>query len=162
MARIKDQKKLDSIAVVLPMSESDHKLLYYQCIQCKNPYFGGLSDCESNEETKEGYQPLKPEDIKCQTCRLDAKVASQQKCSVHGREYLEYKCKYCCKQADFLCANGIHYCVKCHDNWAKVQPAPCLGFEQCPLKGFHPPNGIEYYYGCAMCRTDLETKDYQQ
>lgn len=102
MARIKEQQKLDAVAVQVPMSDADFKLMYYQCIQCKNPYFGGLSDCpqhfnnELNEETKEGYKPPKPEDIKCQTCRLDAKVASQQKCSLHESGFLVYKCKFCC------------------------------------------------------------------
>ena len=105
---------------------SEFKLQYYQCHQCKNPYFGGLYDCpqhfntELNEETKEGYKPPQPEDIKCKTCRLDAKVASQQKCSIHGWEYLEYKCKFCCKQAKYLCPNDIHYCEPCHYNHAKV------------------------------------------
>lgn len=41
------------------------KLSYYECYKCKQPYFGGMKDCErQNEEAKE----YKPDELVCGKC----------------------------------------------------------------------------------------------
>lgn len=40
-------------------------LSYYECFKCKQPYFGGMKDCErQNEEVKE----YKPDELVCGKC----------------------------------------------------------------------------------------------
>ena len=41
------------------------KSAFYQCNECKKPFFGGLVDCERDLNLAE---KVKKEDLKCKTC----------------------------------------------------------------------------------------------
>ena len=42
---------------------------FYQCYDCKEPYFGGLVDCMREAQNAEQAE-TKKEDLKCQKCLL--------------------------------------------------------------------------------------------
>ena len=49
-------------------------------------------------------------------------VDSVEECPKHGRQYIAFKCKYCCKLSVFHCWGKVHFCVNCHksDVWDKL------------------------------------------
>ena len=73
------------------------RLSYYMCFKCKSPYFGGLKECGNNLENGANF---KEEDLVCGKCAnklLD--LGGKTDCAVHGQDYIEFKCKYCCDVA---------------------------------------------------------------
>eukprot|EP00039_Didymoeca_costata_P019796 m.338968 g.338968 ORF g.338968 m.338968 type:complete len:382 (+) comp18612_c0_seq1:72-1217(+) len=134
--------------------EAMDKYAYYMCYRCKKPYFGGEEDCAAAMENT-----FDPKDLVCGAC---VGMAGQKSCPKHGKEFLEYKCRWCCSVATFLCGS-IHYCNKCHSIipgkriQAKFPRCPAgPGFKQltgpCPLGVDHTPTGTEFALGCGMCR----------
>ena len=73
------------------------KLSYYECFKCKQPYFGGMKDCENAQE--ENKQEFKKEDLVCASCSAVAIGGGVQNCPKHGLDYIEFKCKFCCNIA---------------------------------------------------------------
>ncbi|CAD8152124.1 unnamed protein product [Paramecium octaurelia] len=129
---------------------------YYQCFKCKNPYFGGAKDCQRALE--EGDKQYKPEELICANC-CDVPVG--ETCQTHGKEYIEFKCKFCCQIAVWFCWGTTHFCEDCHKrqcNGDYVSKIPkeklpkCPGKDKCPIKMEHKPNGEEQALGCAICR----------
>jgi len=37
-------------------------------------------------------------------------------CNIHGKKFIQYKCRFCCNAATLFCKGQIHFCEKCHDN----------------------------------------------
>lgn len=103
-------------------------------------------------EDKHDY---KPEDSVCGGCSL---IQSQgvHNCQIHGKEFIEWKCRYCCSMASFFCFGTTHFCDKCHRNVSRLKVIACPGKDKCPLGIEHPPNGAEknseYAMGCWKCR----------
>ncbi|CAD8181444.1 unnamed protein product [Paramecium pentaurelia] len=129
---------------------------YYQCFKCKNPYFGGAKDCQRALE--EGDKQYKPEELICANC---CEVPVGETCQIHGKEYIEFKCKFCCQIAVWFCWGTTHFCEDCHKrqcNGDYVSKIPkeklpkCPGKDKCPIKMDHKPNGEEQALGCAICR----------
>lgn len=135
------------------------KLAYYECFKCHLPYFGGLKDCQMNqEENKEGY---KKEELVCAKCSSEGIQGGVKNCKKHGLDYIEFKCKFCCNTAQWFCWGNTHFCEACHTRQnngdyisrKKRSELPvCPGPKKCPLKIKHPANGEEYALGCALCR----------
>jgi hypothetical protein len=44
-------------------------------------------------------------------------------CAVHGNDFIEYKCKFCCSVATWFCWGTTHLCTECH----KTQGAEFTG-----------------------------------
>jgi len=124
---------------------------YYLCFKCQRPYYGGKHNCgdDLNDD-------LKLKDHKCNTCK-------QVKCQKQGHnEYQMYKCRYCCNLATCFCFGTTHYCESCHNNYNNLyllnNLPKCPGLDQCPLMISHPPNGNEFYIGCAKCDLNIKIK----
>ncbi len=67
--RILDMTKkrmgMDKIEVTPESLEAGLKSYsYYECVQCKQPFFGGMKVCEAEEEERE----FKKEDLVCPGC----------------------------------------------------------------------------------------------
>lgn len=133
-----------------------YKLAYYLCYKCKNPYFGGKKDCANVEEQK-----FDEKELVCGKCAADALGVGEANCRKHGIEFIEFKCKFCCKIAQWFCWGNTHFCDECHskqcagDYVARYHPSQlpqCSGADKCPLKIKHPPNGHEYPLGCSVCK----------
>lgn len=134
-----------------------HRYCYYPCFKCQTPYFGGTSRCEGEADDK----TIKPEEMICPTC--SSPQTKSQNCSLHGTDYIEFKCRYCCSIAVFFCFGTTHFCNSCHTNYATMAamgdrlphcPAGPSGKQltgACPLGIQHPSNGTEYCLGCGLC-----------
>lgn len=104
-----------------------------------------------------------PNELVCGAC---SDVSRAQLCPIHGTEYLEYKCRYCCSVAVFFCFGTTHFCKPCHDDFRSITHIPkenlpsCpvgptsrqLPGTTCPLNVQHPPTGTEFALGCGYCR----------
>ena len=42
-----------------------HSYTFYECYECKKPYFGGLADCQQQVNADEN---TKKEDLRCKDC----------------------------------------------------------------------------------------------
>jgi hypothetical protein len=101
-----------------------HHYAFFQCFQCRHPYFGGARMCEAAAmpEQIEGAPAaqaaeFKPQDLVCVSCK---KLESQDSCARHGTEYLAFKCRFCCSVGTWLCWGKTHFCDRCHTGWTPL------------------------------------------
>ncbi|CDW80922.1 e3 ubiquitin-protein ligase [Stylonychia lemnae] len=144
-----------------------YKLAYYQCFQCKIPYFGGMKDCIQAQQEGQQY---KLEELVCGKCSAVSIGAGIANCQKHGTDYIEFKCRFCCSLAQWFCWGTTHFCEPCHKRQVdgdyvskktKAELPQCGSAEKCPLKLKHPENGDEFAMGCAVCRNEAANqKDF--
>lgn len=124
---------------------------YYMCFKCKNPYFGGQQRCN------DGLDRFDPSDLICGSCS----GVGIEECSKHGKEFIIYKCRFCCNVSSWNCWGTTHFCNECHSrqeahDYMTIKSADqlpqCPGPDKCPLKVEHLPNGTEFSLGCALCK----------
>lgn len=132
------------------------RLAFYECFKCKKPYYGGMRKCE--EAGREQDESFNESHLVCGGC---ASGPNTQSCKIHGKQYITFKCKFCCTVATWFCWGNTHFCDKCHKrqeqgdylNRKPISALPkCPGKARCPLKIDHPPNGVEdFSLGCVVC-----------
>eukprot|EP00741_Cyanophora_paradoxa_P009300 tig00000144_g9008.t1 len=131
-----------------------HRFSYYPCSLCKRPYFAGKANCEgaAQAEVELMVDEEKRKDLICGPCSSNP----ADNCPKHGRDYIEYKCKFCCSVAAWFCWGTTHFCDSCHKVAATIvrQPIETLPACTCPRGSRpHPPNGTaEFCAGCSLCR----------
>ena len=121
------------------------KFAFYVCQSCGEPFYGGMKAC--NDE-KPPDAPVG--DCLCEKC---SKIGASE-CPKHGREYMVYKCFFCCRPAAFHCWGTTHFCEECHKDPSGAQKGPYMQCDgKCPFSP-HPPNGTRQYFGyCRMCQS---------
>jgi len=131
------------------------RLSYYECFKCKKPYFGGKKECEQNLD-RDHYDQS---ELVCPACSAIGMQGTD--CPTHGKDFIEFKCKFCCSVSAWFCWGNTHFCDSCHTRQnngdyltrkKRDELQKCLGPSKCPLKVKHPPNGEEFALGCAVCR----------
>ena len=55
----------------------EDKCAFYECFECKSPFFGGLADCERDLNMEES---VRKEDLVCKKCTLMRFGAGQSNC----------------------------------------------------------------------------------
>lgn len=148
---------------------------FYMCYRCRSPYFGGKKECANmGGPPGAGAQggAFNPKELVCGACSN----TSGQTCLIHGEEYMEWKCRFCCRLATYFCAGKARFCDPCHgvpaervdfNEWKTVpeylKSAPkCNGPSDCPLGVYHPPNGTEEFcLGCVLCRAIQSDSQFQ-
>jgi len=173
-----------------PLGFAMNRFAYYECYECKSPYFGGQAQCAGGPgEDQDGH--YNPKLLVCQPCQKGGNGADAMggviDCETHGKDYIEFKCKFCCSIANWYCWGTTHMCDDCHKTQAnafvgtKMTRRPLSDFprhwsfkvemgniaskwpkniSQCPL-GIerHPRNGeSDYSLGCAMCRQTAQAR----
>ena len=147
------------------------RLSYYMCYVCKQPYFAGRRECGdgpnvNNDNPNKNYDP---KDCVCGKHANLSGVAGVTDCKIHGKDFIEYKCKFCCKIASWFCWGTTHFCEDCHARQCKgdyvskypKEKLPKCNPKTCELRVKHPPNGEEFALGCSVCRNNEENfKDY--
>jgi hypothetical protein len=165
-----------------PLGFAMARFAYYECFRCKLPYFGGQAVCAGGPgENEEGQ--FDPKLLVCGSCASGGAAAAggETNCAVHGNDFIEYKCKFCCSVATWFCWGTTHLCSECHKTQgadftggpkmtrrpiaqlpAHFQFASAHGADhtkwpvlnKCPLAiASHPPNGTaELSLGCQLCR----------
>ena len=139
-------------------------LSYYMCYICNKPYFAGIKEC-GNDPDMDNYEPnlkFNPKDCVCGKDSNLSGVAGETNCKKHGKDFIEYKCKFCCKYASWFCWGTTHICDDCyrlqnniHDlnKFPKDRLSKC-DKDKCEVGGNHPPNGEEFALGCSICRNE--------
>jgi hypothetical protein len=158
--RMKDEKLVNpsSLYYNKPLDYAIKIYSYYECFKCKSPYFGGLKDCMRGleDEKNDGW---KPEELVCAKCSDQGGGINE--CKTHGKDFIEFKCRFCCSVSQWFCWGNTHFCEPCHkkqcngtylNKLSKDKLPQCPGKENCPLGVEHPPTGDEYSLGCAICR----------
>lgn len=118
-------------------------LLYYVCCRCEKPFYGGERKCFRSLHA----EPAKsPDELICSDCRDDFF------CTHHNRDFVFYKCRYCCSPATHLSFGNRYLCDRCEGLWETTEPQPtaCPGPDKCPLMGSHSENG-SFPLGCMLC-----------
>jgi len=131
------------------------KLIFIFCNKCNRPYYAGKL---KNKKSKELKQIFFENNEYC-ICGKDSIIPDAKGdsfCEKHGKEYIEYKCKYCCKISSRFYSN-IHLCEDCYIKEKNFNEIPII--EKCSLKtcefsGNHSINGSEYSLGCFECRLE--------
>ena len=72
------------------------KVAFFECFECKTPYFGGMKECMQNQEEQKGQEDYKKEDLVCAKCSSQKVSGGIKNCKKHGTDYIEFKCKFCC------------------------------------------------------------------
>ena len=103
-----------------------HKFAFYECYQCKAPYYGGDHDC-ANAAVQDGAG-FDRKELLCSTCS----PVQASNCAKHGREFVTWKCRYCCNVAMFFCWGTTHFCQACHANSLELGGTPRHLLTQCP------------------------------
>ena len=146
------------------LSYALNRITYYMCYECKEPYFAGLRECGDGPNVNQN-DPNKEYDPKHCVCSKHANifgVAGVTDCKTHGKEFIEYKCKFCCKSASWFCWGTTHFCDDCHARQCKgdyvskypKELLPKCDPKTCEIKIPHPPNGEEFALGCRICRIE--------
>eukprot|EP00455_Lapot_gusevi_P044756 TRINITY_DN5635_c0_g1_i6.p1 TRINITY_DN5635_c0_g1~~TRINITY_DN5635_c0_g1_i6.p1 ORF type:complete len:177 (-),score=28.94 TRINITY_DN5635_c0_g1_i6:137-667(-) len=141
-----------------------HRYAYYLCFKCQKPYYGGLRECAEAR----GSDNFDPSELMCAGCS----PLLTQECPKHGKDYLEFKCRFCCSVAVWFCFGTTHFCEPCHQRHSPLtrmnkhdHPQCPVGYlpghnlpvhlpdrQDCPLGVKHPPTGEEFHLGCGLCR----------
>jgi E3 ubiquitin-protein ligase MYCBP2 len=145
-----------------PLGFAMHKFAYYQCFKCQKPYYGGDYACAAAG----GGGNFDASELMCGGCS----PISSEECPKHGKDFLEFKCRFCCSIAVWFCFGTTHFCEPCHNNngalcgktSVDLLQCPCkatgrMGMPEkvegdCPLDIDHPPHGEEFALGCGICR----------
>ena len=129
---------------------------YYRCSRCKDVYFGGARECGAAANAGAGEPGGAGGDAEliCGGCSAIMRGVSGA-CAKHGREEMQFKCRWCCSPAVFYCFGTTHFCERCHvtrPDWKAHPPPKTCTRATCPLGVDHPPHGQEFCLGCALCR----------
>ncbi|CAI2362857.1 unnamed protein product [Moneuplotes crassus] len=124
------------------------RMSYYTCHQCENPYYGGLKECGNMAQAEGNFNA---EELVCGKCSSEG-LAGKTDCSIHGKEYIEFKCRYCCTISQWFCFGTTHFCDPCHRIAGRNKITKCPGKDKCGIKVEHPDNGEEFALGCGLCR----------
>lgn len=143
-----------------------HKTSYYMCYECNKPYFAGLRECRGGPgDNNNPNREYDPKDLICGAHANIAGVAGISDCKTHGKDFIEYKCKFCCNFSSWFCWGTTHFCEDCHtrqckgdyvSKYEKSKLPKCPGPNKCPLKCKHPDNGEEFALGCSVCKNNSE------
>ena len=81
---------------------------YFLCYKCQKPYYGGKRSCaEAMAPRDEKYDP---KELMCAACC----PINTTNCPRHGKEYVSFKCRFCCSVAQWFCWGNTHFCDSCH------------------------------------------------
>ena len=127
---------------------------YYICFVCKKPYFAGKKYCHN--DSKDNYNP---EEYLCDIHSNLKSFVDKSICPKHGKNFIVYKCRFCCRKASRLSWGTTHFCENCHKrqcngDYVSKYPKdrlPKCDKSTCEVGGNHPPNGEEFALGCSMC-----------
>ena len=137
---------------------------YFMCFECKKPYFAGIRECGDNpninlDDINTNYNP---DYCLCSKHVEITNIKGENNCAKHGKEFIEYKCKFCCKYATWFCWGTTHFCDDCYkrqcigdyvSQYSKEKLDKCDRIN-CQVGGSHPPNGEEFALGCFICKYD--------
>ena len=127
-----------------PVGYAMHRFSYFLCYKCHQPYYGGERVCEGDQ-----VREYDPKELLCSGC---CEFSAQATCPIHGNDYIEWKCRFCCNVAVYFCWGTTHFCEMCHRKAGQMARTPVDQLPPCTCGLKHPPNGTEFLLGCSLCR----------
>ena len=73
-----------------PEGYAEDLFAYYECYKCKKPYYGGERVCG------EAGGSFDPTELVCGGC---SPWSGDIDCPKHGKDFIEFKCRFCCSVA---------------------------------------------------------------
>lgn len=131
---------------------------FYLCSICKSPYLGGTIECGDGED---GPHPA-PQNAQrfCHTCHV---IPPRTCTNIEHVPFYVWKCRYCCRVAEYVCYGSTHLCSHCHGlndrrerHGTELQPTPCT----CPnlteqeKHSNGPDLSCEQVLSCIACETE--------
>ncbi len=95
-----------------PLAFAMHIYVFYQCYKCQKPYFAGNQICGAagdDEDSEEDDEEIAKQ-LLCSSCGAH----NIETCPRHGKDWIQYKCRFCCRVASFHCWGNTHFCKECH------------------------------------------------
>ena len=90
----------------LNLDEVTLEMTLYSCHKCEKVYNGGLNDYDGALREYE-----EAEKFLCRQCAEKELGYGQEMCEIHGNEFCDFKCSFCCSIALFVIDNGATlYC----------------------------------------------------
>lgn len=100
----------------------------------------------------------------CMRCACEYLGYGKEFCEMHGNEFIDFKCMYCCSIALFVSEGGRQYdCEPCIHNALEKNRrviTDCTGGLSCPLAIWRHPKASKdvmeskFALGCSLCRSD--------
>lgn len=124
------------------------RMSYYTCYKCENPYYGGLKEWGNMAEAEADFNPKELVWGKWSSEGL----AGQTECPKHGKDYIEFKCRYCWNISQWYWFGTTHFWDACHRRVGNNKPKTWPGKDKWGIKFDHPDNGEEFALGWGLCR----------
>lgn len=104
-------------------------------------------------------ETFEPKNFLCPPCAEVELGYGSADCDVHGNEFIDHKCSFCCSIALFVTENGNRFhCQPCFNSMMekkKVVSVKCTGGPTCNLKiTRHAQAPAKFPLGCALCRSE--------
>ncbi|GIQ83260.1 hypothetical protein KIPB_004551 [Kipferlia bialata] len=109
--------------------EAIERYAFFQCHTCSIPYYGGLKQCQ------DGLHEYSQDELLCHKCKGANSIQTHpDTCPIHGKDYIEWKCTFCCCTATYFCGSALqYYCDECHQHSGQVSSACSNGtLPPCP------------------------------
>ena len=106
------------------------------------------------------------EHLRCKECLSKELGFGTVTCAKHGEEFIDYKFRFCCNIATYVCFNGTHFCNDCHfkacrttmNFFREVKDIKCssktgvcpLGITDHVMAWKNP----RFALGCSLCRSE--------
>ena len=81
-----------------PEGYAEDLFAYYECFKCKKPYYGGERVCG------EAGGAFDPTELVCGGC---SPWSGDIDCPKHGKDFIEFKCRFCCSVAVRGCPSPL-------------------------------------------------------
>lgn len=120
------------------------------CQRCNNPFFDGKVECAAPPEDQNGREreAVCPECLNLQYVPPPGGWPSV--CTVHGTEFVNWKCNWCCSTATFNCGGTVYFCERCHQRpFGEVYP--CVGAPGCRVQHVQNDGQTPLCLGCGLC-----------
>ena len=126
----------------------------YNCFKCRRVYNGGKNDFDGALR-----ENMDPKNFLCQQCMEVELGYGKEFCDLHGNEFADFKCQYCCSIALYVCDNGTKfYCQPCFNDLMEKKisvKTDCTGGKNCALGiSSHPKAPTKFPLGCSLCRSE--------
>ena len=137
-----------------PLKFMTEQMTLYNCNNCNKIYNGGKNDYDGALR-----ENMDPTSFLCQRCAELELGYGKEYCDLHGNEFTDFKCQYCCAIALYATDNGQKfYCQPCFndkmENRLNVK-TQCTGGPDCALGiSTHPPAPQKFPLGCSLCRSE--------
>jgi hypothetical protein len=124
-----------------------HDSSFFACATCGKAFFAGRKLCQVINPDQNNNNDNSEEDKKAEKSANDLHLCTDclpptnvTECSIHGPNFLVFKCRYCCSLATNFCFNRVHFCNNCHEGTKWHQLCSTTGknkktipnYQQCP------------------------------